>query len=121
MSEVVRVLRVIEYVGERAAVESQVARSLHGSKVFGTKTGWVSISVATVGVFPEVLGGLDSAGLNRLVQQNSVLASTLMDAGEVLDDLADVNDGGVTGPVPDKAMAVGVKIREILETWKQTT
>lgn len=49
--DIIRVLRVIEYVGPRAAVEKQVANSKHGDHDFGD----VKMKVATVGQFPEVL------------------------------------------------------------------
>jgi hypothetical protein len=52
MSDIVRVLRIVEYVGERSAVEQQVARSIHGTRVPGA----VAISVTTLGEFPV---GLD--------------------------------------------------------------
>lgn len=46
MSDVVRVLRIVEYVGERAWVEDQVARSIHGVK----KLRHGEIRVATITV-----------------------------------------------------------------------
>lgn len=51
MSDIIRVLRVIEYVGERIVVEKQVANSLHSTKTLPGLT----ISAATVGTFPEIL------------------------------------------------------------------
>jgi hypothetical protein len=47
----IRVLRVIEYVGPRDQVEKQIALSIHGDKIVHDMT----IRVATVGVFPEIL------------------------------------------------------------------
>lgn len=52
--ETVRVLRVIEYVGERKAVEACVAKSIHGVKVLPN----YEIRAATIGVYPEVLENL---------------------------------------------------------------
>lgn len=59
MADRVRVLRVIEYVGDRAWVERTIARSVHGTiqipdpndsrRVVG------EIRAATVGTFPEIL------------------------------------------------------------------
>lgn len=51
--DIVRVLRVLEYVGPRKWVEETVARSVHGTRVVGTLGG--EIRGATVGTFPEVL------------------------------------------------------------------
>lgn len=51
MSDKVRVLRIIEYTGERAIVERTVSRSLHGSHTFGG----ITIRAATLGEFPEIL------------------------------------------------------------------
>ncbi|MFA7307201.1 MAG: hypothetical protein WC026_11060 [Hyphomicrobium sp.] len=50
---IARVLRVIEYVGPRSAVEIQVAKSLHGD----LHLNGVTIKAATVGTFPEILSG----------------------------------------------------------------
>lgn len=50
---IVRVLRVIEYVGPRSAVEEQIRNSLHGERQFRD----IIIKVATVGTFPEILKG----------------------------------------------------------------
>ncbi len=47
--EIVRVLRVLEYVGERSWVEQTVARAIHGEKHFPPGV----IKAATVGVYPE--------------------------------------------------------------------
>ena len=60
--EIVRVLRIIEYVGPRAQVEATVARSIHGTLHVGTSgrraedlgTG-MRITAATLGEYPEVL------------------------------------------------------------------
>ena len=51
--DIVRVLRVIEYVGPRSAVEEQIRNSLHGERQFRD----IIIKVATVGTFPEILKG----------------------------------------------------------------
>lgn len=49
--DIVRVLRVIEYVGPRQWVEETIARSVHGTK----KIGPGEIRAATLGTYPEVL------------------------------------------------------------------
>lgn len=54
--DIVRVLRVVEYVGERALVERQVAGSLHGEKIL--QLGRLRIKAVTVGTYPEILDGL---------------------------------------------------------------
>ena len=52
--DIVRVLRVIEYVGPRADVEEQIRNSLHGER---KGIGGCIIKAATVGTFPEILKG----------------------------------------------------------------
>lgn len=54
MKDIVRVLRVIEYVGEREWVERTIERSIHGTM----KCGQGEIRAAVVGAFPEVLRDL---------------------------------------------------------------
>lgn len=58
MSNKIRILRLIEYVGPRAAVEMQVKKSLHGTKQ--TSKG-VVINVTTLGEFAESAEGLLTA------------------------------------------------------------
>lgn len=55
MNNKIRILRLIEYVGPRAAVEEQVKRSLHSIKE--TSSG-VVINVTTLGEFAESAEGL---------------------------------------------------------------
>jgi len=50
--DIIRVLRVIEYVGPRDLVETQVNRSIHGIRTFGNSC---LIKVSTIGTYPEVL------------------------------------------------------------------
>jgi len=57
--DIVRVLRVIEYVGSRTAVERTVAKSVQGTKVCGL----VTIKAATIGSYPEILESKQSAQL----------------------------------------------------------
>ena len=45
----VRVLRVVEYVGDRNAVESEVTRAIHGERVIEGRDGTVLIKAATLG------------------------------------------------------------------------
>ncbi|WP_426287485.1 hypothetical protein [Luteibacter sp. E-22] len=51
--DIVRVLRVIEYIGPRDRVEQVVAGSIHGNKDAG---GGLLIRAATVGAYPEIIG-----------------------------------------------------------------
>lgn len=61
MSDVIRVLRVIEYVGERDWVEQTVANSIHGEKCIGRGN---VIRAATIGITNEIIArGADQAGL----------------------------------------------------------
>lgn len=50
--DIVRVLRVIEYVGPRERVEQVVAKSIHGEKDAGRG---LVIRASTVGAYPEIL------------------------------------------------------------------
>lgn len=52
--EIVRVLRVIEYIGPREWVETTLRRSLQGEWRQGNKM----IRVATLGSYPEILTNL---------------------------------------------------------------
>lgn len=55
----IRVLRIIEYVGPRDAVEEQIKRSLHGTRAGGRSLsgfGHCDITAMTLGLVPEVLG-----------------------------------------------------------------
>ena len=59
-SEVVRVLRVVEYVGDREWVEWQVAHSIQGEKevdstLSNNPHGKGIIKAATIGIYPEIL------------------------------------------------------------------
>lgn len=51
--DTVRVLRIVEYVGDRDAVEEQVRVSLHGERK--GMHGRVTIRAATIGDYPELL------------------------------------------------------------------
>lgn len=53
--DIVRVLRIVEYVGPREAIEKQVANSIHGSRTYPTRFGEVTIRAATIGEYPEIL------------------------------------------------------------------
>jgi hypothetical protein len=53
MSEdIIRVIRILEYVGPRDKIEKQIAYSVHGTKDWGNG---VRIRAATLGEFPEIL------------------------------------------------------------------
>jgi hypothetical protein len=55
MKEKVRVLRIIEYTGDREAVEKIVSGSIHGQRDVKWPEGGVCIRVATIGEYPEIL------------------------------------------------------------------
>lgn len=58
MEDRVRVLRIIEYIGDRSEVERQIERSLHGRVLHTYRNGigpGVEIRAATLGEFPEIL------------------------------------------------------------------
>jgi hypothetical protein len=50
--DIVRVIRVIEYIGPRDAIEEQLSKSIMGDKFI--KTTGVLIRTATIGQFPEI-------------------------------------------------------------------
>lgn len=58
--DIIRVLRIVEYVGARSIVEKQVANSIHGEKVFTRSASGqlripCTIRATTLGTFPEIL------------------------------------------------------------------
>jgi hypothetical protein len=54
--DIVRVIRIIEYVGSRSDVEEQLAHSMHGTRKFPRPGKHdMEIRVATIGEFPEIL------------------------------------------------------------------
>lgn len=62
MEDIIRVLRVLEYIGPRSLVEAQVKRSIHGERTFDRNGGQnfgqnpkVTIRAATVGSYPDIL------------------------------------------------------------------
>ena len=56
--DIVRVIRIIVYEGERDWVERQIERSITGTKVPNPKHPHNKISVSTLGEFPEIMGEL---------------------------------------------------------------
>jgi hypothetical protein len=59
--DTIRVLRILEYVGPRDAVEAVIDRSIHGSRTYGLPGREVTITAATLGTFPEILERKPSA------------------------------------------------------------
>lgn len=57
MKEQVRVLRLLEYVGDRRWVESQIRRSIHGEQVFysNDEHGGGVIRAVSLNEFPEIV------------------------------------------------------------------
>lgn len=54
--DIVRVLRVLEYVGPRDVIEEHLKKCLHGTKVCNTQTkDRFEIRVATVGLTPDII------------------------------------------------------------------
>mgnify|MGYP000844751842 CR=1 FL=1 len=52
MSDIIRVVRVVEYIGERAAVEKVIKQSIKGTRIVSNK---LTINAVTVGDFAEIL------------------------------------------------------------------
>lgn len=91
MSDLVRVLRVLEYVGDRAAVERQVKNSLHGEKSFyWNGLGQVIIRAATVGEYPELLDTVDGS-LSYKIENEEEIPSGTYDA-----TVTSIKDGVIT-------------------------
>lgn len=63
MSDIVRVLRIIEYIGHRNRVEEVVKNSVHGTKICDSAKGLLSIHAVTLGLYPEIL-------LQNSIQEN---------------------------------------------------
>ena len=61
MSDIIRVLRVVEYTGDRSVVEETVSRSIHGEH----KSRGMIIRVATIGTYPEILEDADDIPSNE--------------------------------------------------------
>lgn len=54
--DTIRVLRVLEYTGDRKTVEEQIALSIHGERTYQKRDGGlVTIRAATIGIYPEIL------------------------------------------------------------------
>ena len=51
MDDIIRVLRLVEYVGPRRKIEQQIENSLHGTKRFNE----ITIRATTIGEFPEIM------------------------------------------------------------------
>ena len=52
MNDIIRVLRVVEYVDERAEVERTIKQSIKGTRIVNDK---LTINAVTVGDFAEIL------------------------------------------------------------------
>lgn len=64
----IRVLRIIEYVGDRTAVEAIIEESIHGTKRINRHKGICIIRAGTIGYSPEVLvksGALDNCSVGE--------------------------------------------------------
>ena len=53
--DIVRVLRVIEYVGPRSVVEKAIKKAIHGIKTIEGANGPLEIRAATIGLVPDIL------------------------------------------------------------------
>lgn len=75
--DIVRVIRIVQYVGPRDLVEEQLSKAIHGTRSFSPKARMgrldlVSITAITLGDFPETLPSwyTDSTEVNE--EENSV-------------------------------------------------
>jgi hypothetical protein len=62
----IRIVRVVEYVGNREAVEYQIKRSLHSEKLVNyQEKGKLIIRATTLNEFPDVLDELEQLGFDQ--------------------------------------------------------
>lgn len=66
-SDMVRVVRILEYVGPRRLVEDQISRAIHGTKILPVRAAFedgtvlvaegvtIEVTATTLGEFPEIL------------------------------------------------------------------
>ena len=74
----VRVIRVVEYVGDYAAVQSQLDNSI-GERVVHNTYGEVVIKATTLGAVPEILNPGETRRLNRKLKAEKVKQKLLDD------------------------------------------
>jgi hypothetical protein len=70
MVDIVRVLRIIEYVGPRNLVEAQIEKSIQGQHL--AHDGQLVIRAATIGSYPEILDTI-SDGLTEVAVDRETL------------------------------------------------
>jgi hypothetical protein len=70
MEDIVRVIRIIQYVGPRSKMDAQIERSLHGTRDNGNG---VRITAVTLGTIPEIIerGELTPFVLHELIEKHS--------------------------------------------------
>lgn len=100
----IRVLRLIEYEGPREFVESQVERSIHGTRVFNLPNTrnreFIRITGTTLGLFPEIVAEARITPMpdqirdfnNRIIEltaENKNLRVELMEYDEKIQRLLD--------------------------------
>lgn len=74
MSDVIRVLRLVEYIGPRAAVEEQIEKSIHGVRRIGDSQQdghWVRIRATTLGEAAEILSEAEAEAAKQSAAQAS--------------------------------------------------
>jgi hypothetical protein len=91
MADIIRVIRIVEIVGERSRVEKQVERSLHGTRRISDQ---LAIHAETLGVVPE---------------------SAMSDSnGELLEKIAEV----LTDYKEGSYVTVVDDIKSLMRSWK---
>lgn len=78
MTDIIRVLRLVQYVGAREDVERQVSMSLHGTKIiqrrrepYKEKAVNLIITAITIGEFPETLTAQQVNEFGRLIEDDN--------------------------------------------------
>lgn len=82
MPDRVRVIRIVEYVGEREWVEKTVANAVHGTRQFGPQP-YNTVTAATLGDFPETIS--DAFGSGKCLLCGAGIALTRHHCDECLD------------------------------------
>ena len=60
--DIIRVIRIIEYVGPRRRIEKQIAHSIHGTRHIGNDCAFTAV---TLGEYPEIMRRAGEAGADE--------------------------------------------------------
>lgn len=80
--EIIRVLKIVEYVGERREVENTLKRGIQPN---GLNAGRIVINTAILGTFPEVLDGSAAEAIRQVLKAQQVYEKFVEDE-QIADD-----------------------------------